>query len=132
MLASTIVRKAHVAYGVALLDAKLGRDWVTQIDLYILDVGHGQDCVLGQLNRKGMLGATGVQTPYYAACRALFPGHDQSYEHPLAVAAGFTTNEEWELLNEEWHAVIKARLIELEAEKATLEAQSLQLQLTEA
>jgi hypothetical protein len=41
--------ESRVAKGIALLDEKLGRGWPMSVDLDILNMADGSDCLLGQL-----------------------------------------------------------------------------------
>lgn len=97
--------RGAVRNGVALLDARMP-DWYTHIDLDILQMQFGCNCVLGQLHRghyalgtsRLRLGATAYNPDAY-----VYMG--------MAVDLGFhaRNHAEWDALTEEWTRVIKAR-----------------------
>jgi hypothetical protein len=105
------IYRKRIARGVALLDEKVP-NWRGHIDLEFFDISNSERCVLGQLNRAGVLGdrySWGWGGSYLYALAAL--GLTEDNEHEYGFDIDWETDidnadVEWAKLNREWRKVL--------------------------
>jgi len=86
--------------GIDLLTEKLGEGWQDRIDLERLDIGHCDDCVVGQL--------FAALDDYHRAVREVLHLNDDG-EVSHGFSARDNTFEGWKNLNREWREYFETR-----------------------
>ena len=106
---SALGARGRVARGAAYLD-EMDPGWAERIDVWSLDLAHGNTCILGQLHGSFPLGLgrAGLFS-LSSAPRAGFSPVDLGF-HCVQGVCEALQEQDYEYLNEAWHAEIEARV----------------------